>query len=75
MWACGLDALPCFAQQGHGPWQREKVAEVTRELKVGGATLQVDFAEGELDLTRDVELHHIEAAAKGGYGILRAISR
>jgi hypothetical protein len=58
-----LDALPCFAQQGHGPWQREKVAE-TRELKVGGATLQVDFAEGALDLTRDVELHHIEAAAK-----------
>ncbi len=51
------------AQPERGPWQREKVVE-THELKVGGATLQVDFADGALDLGREGELRHIEAAAK-----------
>ena len=58
-----LHAQPGAGQPGHGPWQREKVVE-THQLKVGGATLQVDFTEGTLDLGRDEELRHIETAAK-----------
>ena len=35
----------------------------SHELKAGGATLQVDFAAGPLDLSRDAILMHIQAAA------------
>jgi hypothetical protein len=35
----------------------------SRELKVGGGTLQVDFAAGSLDLSQDAILTHIRAAA------------
>ncbi len=35
----------------------------TRELKIDGATLQVDFAEGQLDLSQEAVLAHIRAAA------------
>ena len=36
----------------------------TRELKIGSATLQVDFAAGPLDLSQDAILAHIQMAAK-----------
>ena len=36
----------------------------TRELKIGGATLQVDFAAGQLDLSQDAILAHIQMAAR-----------
>lgn len=35
----------------------------TRELKIGSATLQVDFAAGPLDLSQDAILAHIQMAA------------
>jgi hypothetical protein len=35
----------------------------SRELKVGGATLQVDFAAGPLDLSQEAIMKHIQAAA------------
>ncbi len=35
----------------------------SRELKMGGAVLQVDFAAGQFDLGNDVILQHIQAAA------------
>jgi len=47
--------------QPHGPWQPEKIA-ATQEFKMGGGVLQVDFAEGALDLPRETILAHIKAA-------------
>ena len=35
----------------------------SRELKVGGAVLQVDFAAGQFDLGNDAILQHIQMAA------------
>ncbi|HEY1579417.1 MAG TPA: hypothetical protein VGF82_20295 [Terracidiphilus sp.] len=35
----------------------------SRNLKAGGATLQVDFATGSLDLSQDAVLAHVQAAA------------
>lgn len=49
--------LPVAAQPGHGL----KIAE-SRELKVNGAVLQVDIAEGHLDDVQPI-LQHIQAAA------------
>jgi len=51
-------ALMAPAQPG-----RNLHIEASRELKVGGATLQVDFAEGQLDLSQDAILAHVRAAA------------
>lgn len=48
-----------LAQPGHN---LQIVA--THELKIGGATLQVDFAAGPLDLSQDAILAHIQMAAK-----------
>ena len=48
-----------FAQPGHNL----QIVESTN-LKIGGATLQVDFAAGSLDLSRDAILAHIRAAAE-----------
>jgi hypothetical protein len=48
-----------IAQPGHN---LQIVA--TRELKIGGATLQVDFAAGPLDLSQDAILAHVQMAAK-----------
>jgi len=36
----------------------------SRDLKVDGATLQVDFAAGQIDLSQDAILAHIQMAAK-----------
>lgn len=46
------------AQPGHG-----LTIVASRELKIGGATLQVDFAAGQLDLSQDVIFAHAQAAA------------
>ena len=51
-------ALPSAAQPGHG-----LTIVASRELKIGGATLQVDFAAGPLDLSQDVIFEHVQAAA------------
>ena len=56
-WMASL--MPLAAQPGHN---LQIVA--SRELKIGGATLQVDFATGPLDLSQDEILAHIENAAK-----------
>lgn len=49
-----------------GPWQGPRVPAkiaASRQIRIGGATLQVDFAEGHLDLPLDAILKHIQAAA------------
>jgi hypothetical protein len=43
-------------------WRNMAIAE-TDDIKVGDSTLQVDFAEGALDLPRSAFLDHIAAAA------------
>ena len=52
------------AQDGgwHGPRFPAKIA-ASREIKMGGATLQVDFADGHFDLPLDVLMQHVQAAA------------
>ena len=45
-----------------GPRIPDKFA-ATRQIHIGGATLQVDFAEGHLDLPLDAILAHVQAAA------------
>ncbi|MGB9415386.1 MAG: hypothetical protein WCB58_03650 [Acidobacteriaceae bacterium] len=50
-----------------GPWdpaRRYGPPRATHRLNVGGATLQVDFAPGDLDLSDDVILKRIEMAAR-----------
>jgi hypothetical protein len=44
------------------PWTHEVVS--SQVLQVGGATLQVDFAAGALDLPRDHVVHWVETAAQ-----------
>jgi hypothetical protein len=53
-------ALPSVvaAQPGHN-----LTIVTSRQLKIGGATLQVDFAAGALDLPIDTVLAHVQAAA------------
>ena len=53
-----LLSFTMLAQPGHN-----LTIASTRELKIGGATLQVDFAAGQLDLTQDQILEHVRAAA------------
>jgi hypothetical protein len=45
-----------------GPWTREVV--FSQVLQVEGATLQLDFAAGTLDLPRDQVVHWVETAAR-----------
>jgi len=45
-----------------GPRFPAKIAQ-SRQIRIGGATLQVDFAEGHLDLPLDAILQHIQTAA------------
>ncbi|HZD77703.1 MAG TPA: hypothetical protein VE218_11900, partial [Acidobacteriaceae bacterium] len=52
------------AQDSWDPARRYGPPRSTRRLSVGGATLQVDFAQGELDLSDDVILKRIETAAR-----------
>lgn len=47
----------CAAQPG----RNVDIAE-TREIKAGNAVLQIDFARGDLDLSRDAVMGHIQAA-------------
>jgi hypothetical protein len=42
---------------------RQYEIAATRELKIGGAVLQVDFAAGQFDLGNDAILQHIQTAA------------
>jgi hypothetical protein len=53
-------ALPFMvaAQPGHN-----LTIIASRELKIGGGTLQVDFAAGPLDLSQDAIFDHVRAAA------------
>jgi hypothetical protein len=50
-----------------GPWdpaRRYGPPRATHRLQIGGATLQVDFATGALDLSDDVVMKRIETAAR-----------
>ena len=53
-------ALPSLAaaQPGHN-----LTIVATRELKIGGGTVQVDFAEGAMDLSQEAVFAHVQAAA------------
>ncbi len=55
-----LMAMPAMlaAQPGHN-----LTIVAKREIKMGGATLEVDFAEGPLDLSQEAVLAHIRSAA------------
>lgn len=59
-----VPGLLAAAHAGAGqPWvARAGVAE-TRQLRMGGATIEVEFARGEMDLSRDAVMQHIRAAA------------
>jgi hypothetical protein len=53
--------------RAQGPWdpaRRYGSPRATHRLQIGGATLQVDFATGTLDLADDVILKRIETAAR-----------
>lgn len=51
---------PAHAQ----PWNAPQGIATSRKLAIGGATLQVDFANGPMDLTVDQVMQHIRAAAE-----------
>ncbi len=52
-----------WGQRGGGPpWQKYEIA-VTRQLNIGGASLQVDIAAGHTDLPADALLRHVQNAA------------
>lgn len=51
-------AAGAFAQPGH-----DLQIVASHEIKDGGATLQVDFAAGPIDLSQDAILAHVRAAA------------
>lgn len=59
-----VPALVAAPNAGVGqPWvARAGIAE-TRQLKIGGATVQVDFERGAMDLSTDALMRHIRAAA------------
>jgi hypothetical protein len=62
-----LSIVSCLAASVFGalcsaqPGRNVDIAE-TREIKAGNAVLQIDFARGDLDLTRDAVMGHIQAA-------------
>ena len=55
--ALGVGAL-ATAQPGHN-----LTIVASRELKIGGGTVQVDFAEGAMDLSQDTVFAHVRDAA------------
>lgn len=59
-----LTLLACAAVSAPAqpPFARIPVAS-SHELKIGGATIQVDFAQGKFDLGEDVVLRHVQTAA------------
>lgn len=58
--ACGATPPPSASQD---PGDRHPDIVMSRELRLGGAVLQVDFAKGSFDLGSDVMLDHVRAAA------------
>jgi hypothetical protein len=61
-----LAATPAIVR-AQGPWdpaRRYGPPRATRRIQIGGATLQVDFATGTLDLAEDVVSRRIETAAR-----------
>ena len=57
-----LVLAPFFASAQ--PWRPAAGIASTHELKIGESTLQVDFANGSMDLTPDQVLKHIREAAE-----------
>lgn len=57
-----LVLAPFFA--GAQPWRPAAGIASTHELKIGESTVQVDFANGSIDLTPDQVLKHIREAAE-----------
>ncbi len=60
VWMLAALRIPLLAQR---PDRRNVVIAETDDIKVGASTLQVDFAEGALDLPKSAFLDHISAAA------------
>lgn len=55
-------ARPAAQDGGWGrPDQPHKIVD-TRKIEAGGALVQVDFAEGKLDLSEDAVMRHVQAA-------------
>jgi hypothetical protein len=57
LFTLALGCAACAAQPGRGV----PIAD-TRTLKAGGAQIQIDFAQGALDLPEDAVMEHIQAA-------------
>ena len=57
----GLAIVSC-GQWGEPPGHPFEIA-ASRQLQIGGATLQVDLAEGAMDLPVDTLMQHVQAAA------------
>ncbi|HLH09014.1 MAG TPA: hypothetical protein VKW78_17380 [Terriglobales bacterium] len=55
-------AASCFAQSGGPPW-RAPIAS-SQELKIGGGAIQVDFANGKLDLPNSALTAWVDKAAR-----------
>jgi hypothetical protein len=60
--AAGAVHGPAQDWRWHGPGSEARISQ-TRNIRIGGAQIQVDFAEGRLDLSIDAILAHIQAAA------------
>lgn len=58
---CMLAASCARGAAPRQPWSGVKIAE-TDEIKVGAATIEVDFAEGPLDLPKSAFLAHVQGA-------------
>jgi hypothetical protein len=58
-----MRAAPSNTALAQGPGGRNIVIAETDDIKVGASTLQVDFAEGALDLPKSAILAHVVAAA------------
>ncbi len=58
----GMFCATMAAAVGQRPFEHVPVAS-SHELKIGGATIQVDFAEGKFDLGEAAILGHVETAA------------
>jgi hypothetical protein len=67
--ACAIGVLLATASrmanavQSNGPERRSTLISFSQSLAVGGATIQIDFAEGSLDLPRSQFVEHIQNAA------------
>jgi hypothetical protein len=59
----GLAMVPALPSAVAAQPGRGLTIVASRELKVGGGTLQIDFAAGPLDLSQDAVFEHVGAAA------------